>query len=102
MALELNKLTKDVDALGQALAVRMSDLATRLPAAQAGLHAIGVADDALLRKIEAARAFRWAGATPPAEPVDSAAAKPAAPARYTVAAADGSQIYPDRHGVALY
>ena len=102
MALELNKLTKDVDALGQNLAERLAELADRLPAAQASLTAIGQADDALRRKIEAARAFRWAGAIPTAEPVDAAFPRPAIPARYNVIAADGSQIYPDRHGVALY
>ena len=102
MALELNKLTKEVDALGQNLAERLAQLAERLPAAQASLTAIGVADDALRRKIEAARAFRWAGAIPTAEPVDAAYPLPPVPARYNVIAADGSQIYPDRHGVALY
>src|SRR5205085_2837121 len=39
---------------------------------------------------------------PTAEPVDAAYPPPDAPARHTVIAADGSQIYPDRHGVALY
>ena len=101
MALELNKLTKDVDALGQNLAERLAQLAERLPAAQASLTAIGVADDALRRKIEAA-GNRWAGALPTAEPVDAAFPLPPVPTRYNVIAADGSQIYPDRHGVALY
>ena len=102
MALELNKLTKDVDALGQNLAQRLAKLAEQLPAAQAALDSIGVADEALLRKVEAARRFRWAGAIPTAEAVNEAFPLPAVPARYNVIAADGSQVYPDRHGVALY
>src|SRR5205085_1909608 len=97
-----NKLTKDVDALGQNLAERLAQLAERLPAAQASLTAIGVADDTLRRKIEAARAHHWAGAIPTAESVDAAFPAPTLPQRYSVIAADGSQIYPDRHGVALY
>jgi hypothetical protein len=102
MALELNKLTKDVDALGQNLAERLAELARQLPEAQAALNSIGVADEALLRKVEAARQHRWAGAIPTAEAVNKAFPLPAVPARYNVIAADGSQVYPDRHGVALY
>lgn len=102
MALELNKLTKDVDALGQNLAQRLAELAEQLPAAQASLNSIGVADQALLRKVEAARRHRWAGAIPTGEAVNEAFPLPPVPARYNVIAADGSQIYPDRHGVALY
>ena len=37
MALELNKLTKDVNALGQNLAERLAALAEQLPAAQSAL-----------------------------------------------------------------
>ncbi len=102
MSLELNKLTREVNALGASVAQRLDALAERLPQAQAGLEAIGAADDALLRKIELARRFRWAGAIPTAEPVNARYPAPPAPARYTAIAADGSQIYPDRHGVALY
>ena len=102
MALELNKLTKDVNALGQNLAERLAALAEQLPAAQTALVGIGVADEALLRKVAAARQHRWAGAIPTAEAVGESFPLPPAPARYNVIAADGSQVYPDRHGVALY
>ena len=51
MALELNKLTKDVDALGQNLAERLAQLAERLPAAQASLTAIGGALGAIVAAI---------------------------------------------------
>jgi len=102
MALELNKLTKDVNALGQNLAERLAELAEQLPLAQAALDGIGVADEALRRKVEAARQHRWAGAIPTAEAVNEAFPLPVVPARYNVIAADGSQVYPDRHGVALY
>lgn len=102
MSLELNKLTKDVNALGQSLAERLVELAEQLPVAQSALNSIGVADEALLRKVEEARRHRWAGAIPTAEAVNQAFPLPAVPARYNVIAADGSQVYPDRHGIALY
>ena len=101
MALELNKLTQDVAALSVNLAERLTDLAERLPAAQANLRGIGEADDVLRRKVDTALGFRWAGAIPTGEPVDAAFPPPAVPARHTVIAADGSQIYPDRDGVAV-
>jgi hypothetical protein len=102
MALELNKLTKDVNVLGHNLAEQLAELAEQLPVAQTALSSIGVADEALLRKIEAARQHRWAGAIPTSETVGEAFPLPAVPARYNVIAADGSQVYPDRHGIALY
>jgi hypothetical protein len=102
MSLELNKLTREVNALGASVARRLTDVAERLPVAQANLRAIGTPSALLLQKIEAARSLRWAGALPTAEPVDAAFPAPRIPERFTAIAADGSQIYPDRHGVALY
>jgi hypothetical protein len=102
MALELNKLTHAVENLSASAAQRLTELAERLPMAQATLKAIGLADDELHRKVQAALKFRWAGAIPTAEPVDAAFPLPPHPARATVIAADGSQIYPDRHGISLY
>jgi hypothetical protein len=102
MALELNKLTHAVESLGQNAAQRLTDLDERLPAALATLNSIGQADDELRRKIEAARKFRWAGAIPTDEAVNATFPLPPHPVRANIIAADGSQIYPDRHGVALY
>ena len=102
MALELNKLTHAVEDLGANAAQRLVELEERLPAAQAVLDAISVADDELHRKVNAALNFRWAGAIPTDEPVNAAFPLPPHPARLNVIAADGSQIYPDRHGVSLY
>lgn len=60
--------------------------------------------DAIWRQIYAARqadaGFR--GAAPLDEPIHAAFPLPAAPHRATILAADGSQIYPDPHGAALY
>ncbi|MGH2521249.1 MAG: DNA double-strand break repair nuclease NurA, partial [Anaerolineales bacterium] len=102
MALELNKLTHEVDDLGANAAHRLAELQERLPVAQATLQAIGLADDALRQKVELALRHRWAGAIPTGEAVNTAFPLPPFPGRANVLAADGSQIYPDRHGVALY
>jgi hypothetical protein len=102
MALELNKLTQQVNDLSADAAQRLIDLNERMPAARAVLNSLGVADEALQRKVQTALKHRWAGAIPTDEPVKASFALPPHPARVNVIAADGSQIYPDRHGVALY
>src|SRR3989338_2222962 len=102
MALELNKLTESVQALSANAAQRLTELGERLPAALAVLNAIGLADDELRRKVDAALKLRWAGAIPTDEPINASFPLPPPPARAHVLAADGSQIYPDRHGVSLY
>jgi hypothetical protein len=102
MALELNKLTKEVKALGESVARRLGELAERLPAVRGALDEIGLADEVLMRKVQSALSLRWAGAIPTQEPVNQTYPLPPAAERYNVLAADGSQIYPDRHGVALY
>ncbi|MEK7328810.1 MAG: hypothetical protein AAB217_26500, partial [Chloroflexota bacterium] len=72
MALELNKLTSSVDALGANAAKRLADLNERfLPAAEEMLKMIRADDDDLQKKIKAARKHRWAGAIPTDEPVDA-------------------------------
>jgi hypothetical protein len=102
MALELNKLSHAVESLGENAAHRLADLNERLPAALAVLNSIGQADDELRRKIASALKFRWPGAIPTDEAVNGTFPLPRHPARASIIAADGSQIYPDRHGVALY
>jgi hypothetical protein len=102
MALELNKLTQSVNALGENAARRLEELNERLPAAEALLRTISGKDDELRKKIETARRFRWAGAIPSGEAVGASFPPPPHPARANILAADGSQIYPDRHGVAMY
>jgi hypothetical protein len=103
MALELHKLTGEVRALSQHAAQRLGEIEARMPAARRRLSAIGLADEALRRKVEQALPLRWAGAIPTDEPVDAIWPDPGSPpTRHNVLAADGSQIYPDRHGVALY
>ncbi|MBP7693256.1 MAG: DNA double-strand break repair nuclease NurA [Anaerolineales bacterium] len=101
MALDLSQLTQAVNALSANAAQRAAELEAQLPVARAILAALGPADDDLRRKIAKA-GKRWPGAIPTAEAVGAAFPLPPHPARVNVLAADGSQIYPDRHGVALY
>ncbi len=101
MALELNKLLEEVDALGSAAAQRAAELADLLPKVSALLADLGVADELLRQKIERA-GERWPGASPTDEPINGRFPLPPHPPELNVLGADGSQIYPDRHGSALY
>jgi len=102
MALELHALSQAVDDLSVNAAQRLADLNQRLPAARALLKTIGTASPELQANVQAALRLRWAGAIPTTEAVDATYPLPPLPARVNILAADGSQIYPDRHGVALY
>lgn len=103
MALELSKLTHEINDLGANAAKRIQDLGERLPLARAALAAMAAQPDEIRARAEAvARKFRWAGAIPSDERATAAFEAPPRPPRLNVVAADGSQIYPDRHGLALY
>ena len=102
MTLELNKLTEQVAGMGATLAARSNDLAARLPQARAALQALAGNDPALQQKIERAISLHWAGAIPTDEPANATFPCPQHPPIANIIAADGSQVYPDRHGIALY
>lgn len=104
MALELSKLTDQVEALGQAFAGQRDDLADRLVQARALLAAQPLVSSELRRKIAAARAIdEWRrGAVPLGDRLDERRRPAVTPERAVLLAADGSQIYPDRHGVIRY
>jgi hypothetical protein len=102
MTLELNKVTQQIDHMGHVLAGRAIHQAKVLPAAQALLHAFAD-DQEMLRQVaesEAGQQLRCA--SPGDERLDAAQSPPPLPDRLTIIAADGSQIYPDRHGLAFY
>lgn len=104
MSLELSKLIGQVEAMGLALAQRQRDGNERVAEARLLLREHGVVTQELLDKITAARTSdAWRrGATPLDKALDLRQT-PAAPARAaTLIAADGSQVYPDRHGSASY
>lgn len=102
MTLELSKVTTQVTQLGEQAAQRKRELDAITPHVREILH-VHREDEQLLELAQrAAETKRWRGAIPIGEPLDSAIDPPALPARLSIVAGDGSQIYPDSHGIALY
>ena len=104
MALELNKLTGQVTAMGQAMAARAGELSSQADKARELLAAQPEVSDELKLKIEAARRIdEWRrGCIPLGDRLDERRRPAMQPKTFTLIAADGSQIYPDRHGIASY
>lgn len=102
MTLELNKVTKQVVQLGEQAAQRQREADAIVPEVQKILH--DHVDDSALRDLaqRAMETQRWRGAIPIGEPLDAAIDPPPHPSHLTIVAGDGSQIYPDTHGIALY
>ncbi len=101
MTLELSKVVTRVSDMGRSAAQRASARAATALRVRDLLRAHRV-DSQLREKVERAVKLRWVGAIPQAEPLDAAINPPTLPDRITLVASDGSQIYPDRHSVALY
>ena len=101
--LEFYKLSKSVDELAENTAKRYSESNKNLPAAQSRLEALAVDPGDLKSKIAKALELGWRGASFEDEPINSAikVSEPH-PERVNIVAADGSQIFPDRHGISLY
>jgi len=97
VTLELSRLTGQVRAMGEELAVRQRQRAGLVSLARHWLAQYAGQGERLRHPARASRA-----AIPTGEPLDAVHPLPAAPGRFTVIAADGSQVQPDRHGVALY
>lgn len=102
MTLELSKVTPQVTQLGEQAAQRKRELAALAPRVREILRAHR--DDAQLIDLarRATETKHWRGAIPIGEPLDLALDPPVHPARLSIVAGDGSQIYPDSHGIALY
>ena len=102
MTLELSKVTAQVAQLGEQAAQRQRELDALAPQVREILRAHR--DDAQLIELarRATETKHWRGAIPIGEPLDSALDPPTLPARLSIVAGDGSQIYPDLHGIALY
>jgi hypothetical protein len=102
VTLELSKVTAQVTQLGEQAAQRKRELDALAPQVREILHAHRD-DDQLIDLAQRATATkRWRGAIPIGEPLDGAIDPPEHPARLSIVAGDGSQIYPDAHGLALY
>lgn len=110
MTLELDKVTQQVDRMGQVLAERAGRERQALPAARDLLHRFADQHEFLLqvaasdvgRRLRCARPWVSPGASPKPEPLDATPPAAALPGYATFVAADGSQIFPDRHGLAFY
>ncbi|MBX3081684.1 MAG: DNA double-strand break repair nuclease NurA [Anaerolineae bacterium] len=103
MSLEFEKLTEQITAMGRELADR--NVTTAEQTEIAGDFLMQLNDlKAIWRQIMIARekdaGFR--GAAPYDEPINVPFPLPECPTEGTILAADGSQIYPDPHGAALY
>ncbi|MGD9028925.1 MAG: DNA double-strand break repair nuclease NurA [Anaerolineae bacterium] len=97
MTLELSQLTHQVREMGKSVAERQRTYADLVQLAREWL--VDYADQGAAMR-HPAREYQ--AAIPTDEPLDAVHPLPSMPALFTVVAADGSQIQPDRHGAALY
>jgi len=97
VSLELTQLTEQIQAMGTTVAGHCRQLADQVALAHSWLRQYAH-EGASLRPVAAG----FHAAIPTDEPLDATYPLPSPPAHYTVIAADGSQIQPDRHGAALY
>jgi hypothetical protein len=104
VGLELNKITVPVEAMGRTLAQSQAQNELRMVQASAALERHAQVTSELRSKIRLACEVdaSWRGAVPLGDRLDERRpASPEAPSA-TLVAVDGSQIYPDRHGIAPY
>jgi hypothetical protein len=102
MTLELDRVAEQVEKMGAVLAGRARHQRKVLPAARELLRVFANQQE-MLRQVagsEAGRRLRCA--SPGDEGLDAAIPAPSMPEQATLVAADGSQIFPDRHGMAFY
>jgi len=97
MTLELSKLTGQVQAMGGEMAARQHKYDSLVKLARRWLEQYAGQGELLRQPAQLVRA-----AIPTAEPLNFHSPLPPLPPRFTVVAADGSQIQPDRHGAVLY
>lgn len=102
--LELNKLTKQVDGMAEALAGQRDRQRKATEAARELLLKHAQVTDELRAKIQRAGEVdeSWRGADPLGSDLTERVQTPAAGQPATLVASDGSQIYPDTHAIALY
>ncbi len=108
MTLELTQVAAQVKTMGRNLATQQQQRTEALAQASALLAEHSHNFTPLAERIQQAERvlqklrFDWVGAAPTSEPLNHAGPLPPCPERLTVIASDGSQIYPDPHGITLY
>lgn len=102
--LELNKLTEQVADMALTLAGQRTRLQSLTVQARQKLEEHAQVSDDLKAKLARAAEVdsSWRGAEPLSDRLDAVRSLDDAPEPATLLASDGSQIYPDPHGVALY
>jgi hypothetical protein len=102
MTLELAKIGRQLEQMGRTLAERAQAQRLTLPDARALLEQFAEELQRLREVAQSEAGQQWRCASPGNERLDSRLPAPPMPERVDVLAADGSQIYPDRHGLAFY
>ena len=102
MSLDLAKLLAQVDQLGAETAQRQVERAAALPKAQAAVRQAADLDPSEIRQRIERAGDRWRGASPGSEAWQISLPPPPLPPRWQAIGADGSQVYPDRHGAAQF
>lgn len=102
--LELNKLTNQVAEMAESLASQRGRLRDRTAQARQALALRDQVTSELRRKLQQATEVdaSWRGAEPLGDRLNARQMVPGEARPATLIAADGSQIYPDAHGIALY
>jgi hypothetical protein len=102
MTLALSEVAEQIDDMGRVLAERDQRLRRTLPAARELLKAYADQREFLCAVAESEAGQRLRCASPGNEPLDGSWPPPDVPDEATLIAVDGSQIYPDGHGMAFY
>jgi hypothetical protein len=104
VALELSKLAGQVNQMGRTMVERQTRCAALIARARATLAEHGAVTQELRDKVARARNSdqSWRGAEPYSERMDERCLPKVDPCTVTLIAVDGSQVYPDRHGIATY
>lgn len=102
--LELNKLTGQVADMAEALAGQQRRKRSRTELAREKLAQHALKTAALGEKLARATEVdaSWRGADPLGDRLDERCQLPSPAPQATLIASDGSQIYPDAHGIAFY
>lgn len=102
MSLDLAHIIQQVQRFGEATLERLARRQQQLPALVEAYSALGQLDADDLRQRLDRTPDGWQGALPTYENLTAQFAPPPPPAQIDILAADGSQIYPDRHSPVLY
>jgi hypothetical protein len=102
MSLDIPQLIPQLQGMAQSAAEQAAELERLLPKAEQALDSCAAIEaQELMDKILRAGA-RWRGASPTDETINAVFPPPKLPETFTVIGADGSQIFTDRHALALY